>query len=109
MHSSFEKWSDTFSDDVESLEESLLSPDKASDLSRLLDQVSDRILARFSDDVYLEKFLHARELRKDNQMLAAQVKHLLKDNKRLELELASRGNQLGSYKQIAGNIYLKID
>ncbi len=72
-------------------------------------KVSDTVLKKLSDDAYLEKFLHSRELRQDNQMLAAQVKHLLKETKRLESELANRGSQLGSYKQIAGNIYLKLD
>ncbi len=88
------------------LDSSTLTP---SDQASLVDLITNGILSNLSNDAYLEKFLNTRELRRDNQVLAAQIKHLLKDNKRLEAELANQGNQLGSYKQIAGNIYLKIN
>ncbi|MBK8190151.1 MAG: hypothetical protein IPK79_06835 [Vampirovibrionales bacterium] len=76
------------------------------DLAR---RISDNILARLRDDEFLDKFLRARELQRDNQLLASQVKHLLREKKQLEAMLASHEDDLRRYKAVVGNIYLKID
>ena len=76
------------------------------DLAR---RIADSILTRLRDDQFLDKFLRARELQRDNQLLASQVKHLLREKKELQAQLASQEDDLRRYKAVVGNIYLKID
>ena len=128
MQRSYENWSDknwsegaaqrqaysgSGARDVDALQESLSLPYAEQYAHRALEtfveNLTDGVIRKLTDEDYLEKYLNTKELRRDNQMLAGQVKNLLKEKKRLEQELVDQGKNLGSYKQIAGNLYIKID
>ncbi len=125
MHRSFESWSEdfVFSDELEALETGLsmtMAGDDATvetptarpqnlNLDHFVNIVTQGVLEKLSDGAFIDKFLYTRELRNDNERLAAQVKHLLQEKKRLEADLMIQADQLARYKKVAGNIFLKLE
>lgn len=71
--------------------------------------VTEGILSQLSDVEVLERFLDVKSLKKDNQVLASQVRRLMQEIKTLRDEMAESKKCLSQFKKIAGNLYLLMD
>lgn len=78
-------------------------------LERLVSRVGNKLLSTIQNEEFLNKFLNTRELLEDNKTLASQVQQLLREKKQLEAELAHTQSEVGTFKRIVGNIFLKMD
>lgn len=71
--------------------------------------VTETMAEKITQQPYLARLVRAEDLKRDNQILAEQVKHLLKEKKDLEENLKAAERLQKSYKRIVGNLYLKLE
>jgi hypothetical protein len=78
-------------------------------LDRFVEQVSQALIKRMSEDAFLEQFLSVSELKRDNEILASQVRRMLQERARYQAELRRMEELMQRYKPVFGNVYLKVE
>lgn len=78
-------------------------------VERLVNRILYAVLDRLNDDHFVSRFTKTKELLEDNRQLASQMQVMAREKREQESELAYLRQQLGSFKKVLGNIYLKVE
>ncbi len=97
--------------DFSSIEPGSMPAEGTAEWNQMVELVSSRILQRVGavvkqKEASLKEFqAELQSLQQDNQILAAQIRDLLAENDRLQLELECRDVQLSRFRKILGRWY----
>ena len=83
--------------------------------SHTISALSDSISKKISDDIsdkifasdFFSDFMEYAKLKRDNEILASQVKNLLEENQELKSKLNEADNERKQYKLLFGSVYIK--